>query len=126
MTSDREPSLMEGFMRWDCDIRLSPTEVAASRDYGAAAGAAMALTNDYFSWDSEKGDSTGRQHNAVSVVMRLHGVGEEYAKTFVKGLVIEAEEKTRRLGLEPAKDASEEKKRSVPTATHGVLHSSQY
>lgn len=108
---------MEGFMRWDCDIRLTPAEVAASRDYGAAAGAAMALTNDYFSWDSEKGDSMGRQHNAVSVVMRLHGVGEDYAKTFVKGLVIEAEEKTRRLGLELAKDASEQMKRSAHNPT---------
>ena len=108
-------------MRWDCDIHLNPTEVAASRDYGTAAGNAMALTNDYFSWDSEKGDSMGRQHNAVAVVMRLHGVGEEHAKTFVKGLVIEAEEKTRRLGLKLAKDASEEMKRSVHIAPHSIF-----
>ena len=99
---------MEAFMRWDYNIQLSSAEVAATRAYRKTAGAAMAFTNDYFSWQSEKAGSAGRAQNAIPFAMELYGLTEGHARALVKGLVIDAEEETRRLGVELISDASEE------------------
>ncbi|KAG8665182.1 hypothetical protein FPOAC2_13669 [Fusarium poae] len=99
---------MESFMRWDYNIQLSPAEIARSQAYRKAAGAAMSFTNDYFSWHSEKASTGGRAQNAIPFAINLYSLTENHARALVKGLVIDAEEETRRLGFELTLNASEE------------------
>ncbi|KAF5229231.1 hypothetical protein FAUST_10542 [Fusarium austroamericanum] len=99
--------IMESFMRWDYNIQLSAEEMARSQAYRKAAGAAMAFTNDYFSWQSERASTGSRAQNAIPFAMDLYSLTEDHARALVKGLVINAEEETRRLGFELTLNASE-------------------
>ncbi|EKJ74173.1 hypothetical protein FPSE_05645 [Fusarium pseudograminearum CS3096] len=61
-------------------MQLSAEEMARSQAYRKAAGAAMAFTNDYFSWQSEKASTGGRAQNAIPFAMDLCSLTEDHAR----------------------------------------------
>lgn len=60
----------------------------------------LALTNDYFSWNKEKYQATDRVRNAVRVLMKQYSLPQEQARLLLKGIIIEEEEKAKRLRME--------------------------
>lgn len=81
------------------NIHLTDEEVEAVREFEWTLGGVLALTNDYFSWKKEKLQSTDRVRNAVPLLMRQYSLPQEQAKLLLKGLIIEEEEKAKRLRL---------------------------
>ena len=98
---------MEAFLQWNMNIHLTPDETELCKDLYAASATVMALTNDYFSWDMEKRESTDRVRNAVPIAVKQYGLNETGAKAIVKGLAIDAETETWRLGTDLKKSGSE-------------------
>ncbi|KAL0056879.1 hypothetical protein AAF712_016508 [Marasmius tenuissimus] len=94
--------IMSAFMQWTLDIYLNDEETQITKEFNAACGRVMALTNDYWSWEMEKKEAVHRSagiRNAVPVVMKQYSLSEKDAKIFIKGLTVQAEEAAWKLGL---------------------------
>lgn len=81
------------------DIQLTDEEMRAVTDFERTLGCVLALTNDYFSWRKEKHQSTDRMRNAVPILMRQYKLPESQARMLLKGIIVEEEEKAKRLRL---------------------------
>ncbi|KAF2747008.1 terpenoid synthase [Sporormia fimetaria CBS 119925] len=101
------------FLQWNLNIRLTPDETRLCSDFYAASATVMALTNDYFSWNMEKHEATDRVRNAVPIAMKQYNLSEKRAKAIVKGLAMDAENETRRLGLDLRNMGSERLRKNV-------------
>ncbi|KAK7032048.1 hypothetical protein VNI00_013417 [Paramarasmius palmivorus] len=91
---------MSNSMQWCLDIYLSDEEMRLSQDFDTSSTRVLTLTNDYWSWSREKGQVSDRALNGIPVVMKQYSMSEADAKIFVKGMIVEAEQRTRALGLE--------------------------
>lgn len=91
---------MESFMQWTLDICLSPTEQDICHEMCLSAGRAMGLTNDLYSWNVERNDPADRQWNAVPVIRKQYNLSEEDAVVYLKGLIVQHEQRTRQLGVD--------------------------
>uniref|UniRef100_A0A0W0FSY1 Terpenoid synthase n=1 Tax=Moniliophthora roreri TaxID=221103 RepID=A0A0W0FSY1_MONRR len=105
--------IMSSFMQWCLSIYLSDGETELCKDFYAVSSRVMALTNDYWSWDMEKKEATDRVRNVIPVVMKQYSMSEKDARTFVKGMIIDVEQTTWKLGLDLKKGGSETIKRYV-------------
>lgn len=87
-------------MIWSMDIKVDWRETEESRRFYHAAGKALALANDFYSWQAERTESTpdGRKWNVIPIVMDAHNQDEEAAKLLVRGMLIDAEQQVRHLG----------------------------
>lgn len=81
------------------NINLTDEETASVREFEWTLGGVLALTNDYFSWRKEKLQSTDRIRNAVPVLMHQYNLSQEVARVLLKGLIIEEEEKAKKLRM---------------------------
>jgi hypothetical protein len=81
------------------DIQLTDEEVRDVADFERTLGCVLALTNDYFSWRKEKHQSTDRMRNGVPILMRQYKLPESQARMLLKGIIVEEEEKAKRLRL---------------------------
>lgn len=81
------------------DINLTDEETAIVREFEWTLGGVLALTNDFFSWRKEKLQSTDRIRNAVPVLMHQYNLSQDVAKVLLKGLIIEEEEKAKKLRM---------------------------
>ncbi|KAF1959362.1 terpenoid synthase, partial [Byssothecium circinans] len=95
--------IMESFMQWTLYICLTPQEQDICHDFCLSAGRAMGLTNDLYSWNVERNGPADRQWNAVSVIKKQYDLTEEDAVVYLKGLIVQHEQKTRQLGAEVMK-----------------------
>ena len=91
---------MEAFMQWTLGICLSTEEQDLCHDFCLSAGRAMGLTNDLYSWNVERNDPADRQWNAVPVIMKQYDLLEEDAIVYLKGMIVQHEQRTRQLGAE--------------------------
>jgi len=87
------------FTRWAMDISLTDEEMEAVREFEWTLGGVLALTNDYFSWRKEKLQCTDRVRNAVPLLMRQYGLPQDAARMLLKGIIIDEEEKAKRLRM---------------------------
>ncbi|KAF8966743.1 isoprenoid synthase domain-containing protein [Flammula alnicola] len=103
------------FTRWAMDIHLTEEEILATHEFERTLGGVLALTNDYFSWRKEKLQSTDRIRNAVPLLMRQYSLPEDQARLLLKGIIIEEEEKAKklRMKLESRPDLSSDLKRYI-------------
>jgi len=81
------------------NIHLTDQESKAVEEFQWTLGGILALTNDYFSWNKESLQSTDRIRNAVPLLMRQYSLPKEQAKLLLKGMIVEEEEKAKRLRL---------------------------
>ncbi|KIJ52299.1 hypothetical protein M422DRAFT_156173 [Sphaerobolus stellatus SS14] len=88
------------FTRWAMDIHLTEEEYQSVKDFEWTLGGVLALTNDYFSWKKEKYQSTDRIRNAVPLLMRQYALQEPQARLLLKGIIIDEEEKAKRMRME--------------------------
>lgn len=77
-------------IRFVMALELSPEEIESVESIQHHACAIMGLVNDYWSWPKEKATDM-RIMNAVTVLMRVKGIGEQEAHDSVKALAIEYE-----------------------------------
>ena len=70
-------SVCSHFTRWAMDIHLTDEEYEAVREFEWTLGGVLALTNDYFSWNKEKLQSTDRVRNAVPLLMRQYSLPQD-------------------------------------------------
>jgi len=91
------------------DIHLTDEESEAVAELEWTLGGVLALTNDYFSWKKEKLQSTDRVRNAVPILMRQYGLPQDAARILLKGMIVDEEEKAKRLrmGLEAGEMSAE-------------------
>jgi hypothetical protein len=103
------------FTRWAMDLHLTDEELAAVHPFEWTLGGVLALTNDYFSWRKEKYQATDRVRNAVPLLMRQYSIKEEQARLLLKGIIVEEEEKAKRLrlALEARPNLSKDMKRYI-------------
>ncbi|KAF9074287.1 isoprenoid synthase domain-containing protein [Rhodocollybia butyracea] len=98
-------------IRWAMKIplQLGEKEELLAREYEHVVGIIASLTNDYFSWQMEREQCTDRIRNAVPVLMKEYNLPDEQARTLLKGIIVNEEEKIRRLNVEidTGKDISE-------------------
>ncbi|KAJ4297447.1 hypothetical protein N0V90_005338 [Kalmusia sp. IMI 367209] len=92
--------IMESFMQWTLGICLTRAEQDICHEFCLSAGRAMGLTNDLYSWNVERNDPADRQWNAVPVIMKQYDLTEDDAVVYLKGLIVQHEQKTRQLGAE--------------------------
>ena len=93
-------------MKWCWDIKLEEDDHKALQAYYDAATLVVILTNDYFSWDLDKRTSKGaRIPNIVPVMMEEFKLSEQEVRVHLKGMIVDAEQKTRRLGNELKKES---------------------
>ncbi|KAJ7776604.1 isoprenoid synthase domain-containing protein, partial [Mycena maculata] len=104
--------IMVSFMQWTLNVYLTSDETELCSAFYMAGGRVMAITNDYFSWRMEKREETDRVRNAIPVVMKQYAMSESDATLFVKGVLVDAEQKTARLG-KALKGSSENIRRYV-------------
>lgn len=97
------------------NIHLTDEEVEAVKQFEWTLGGVLALTNDYFSWNKERLQSTDRVRNAVPLLMRQYSLPQEQAKLLLKGIIIQEEEKAKRLrmSLESHNGLSDDLKRYI-------------
>lgn len=81
------------------NIHLTDEETASVQEFEWTLGGVLALTNDYFSWRKEKLQSTDRIRNAVPVLMHQYSLSQEVARVLLKGLIVEEEEKAKKLRM---------------------------
>lgn len=81
------------------DIHLTDEELETVHKFEWTLGGVLALTNDYFSWRKEKLQTTDRIRNAVPLLMQQYGLPQEAARTLLKGIIIDEEEKAKRLRM---------------------------
>jgi hypothetical protein len=53
----------------------------------------MVFINDYYSWNREKLLNEERHRNVIDITMKLQGIGEDLARQFVIGMIMEEEMK---------------------------------
>lgn len=82
------------------ELHLTDEELKAVHPFEWTLGGVLALTNDYFSWRKEKYQATDRVRNAIPLLMRQYSIKEEQARLLLKGIIVEEEEKAKRLRLE--------------------------
>ncbi|TGO39560.1 hypothetical protein BHYA_0051g00010 [Botrytis hyacinthi] len=70
------------------------------QQYDFTMGNILGLTNDYFSWNIEKNQTTDRIRNGVRVLIRQHNISPDAAKLMLLGLIVEEETKAARLKQE--------------------------
>lgn len=85
------------FIRWGMGIALSDEDYESIRAYDIAMGNVLGLTNDYFSWNIEKDQTTDRVRNGVRVLMKEHNVTADVAKVLLLGVIVEEEAKAANL-----------------------------
>jgi hypothetical protein len=113
--------IMESFMQWTLGMALTETEQQITHELCLSAGRAMGLTNDLYSWNVERNDPADRQWNAVPVIMKQYNLNEEMAVIFLKGMIVQHEQKTRELGLEVKKCCSGSKKMATYVDAMGIM-----
>ena len=91
------------FIRWGVGITLSQDDYESIRQYDFTMGNILGLTNDYFSWDVEKNQTTDRIRNAVRVLIKQHDISPDAAKSLLLGLIVEEESKSAELKKERLK-----------------------
>jgi hypothetical protein len=93
-------------------LKLAEKEELLARKYEHVIGVIVGLTNDYFSWQMERGQPTDRIRNAVPVLMKEYNLPDEQDRTLLKGIIVNEEEKVRKLNFEmdTKKDVSEDLK----------------
>jgi hypothetical protein len=96
-------------------LELAEKEELLARKYEHVIGVIVSLTNDYFSWQMEREQSSDRIRNAVPVLMKEYNLPEEQARTLLKGIIINEEEQVRKLsvGMDTRKDISEDLKNYI-------------
>lgn len=87
------------FTRWAMDIHLTDKELEVVHEFEWTLGGVLALTNDYFSWRKEKLQNTDRIRNAVPLLMRQYNLPQDAARVLLKGIIIDEEEKAKRLRM---------------------------
>lgn len=94
-------------------IHLTDEESKVVEEFVRAVVAVTSLSNDYFSWKMERLQTTDRVRNAVPILMRQYSLQEKEAKSLLRGMVIDEEERMKRLrmALESREDFSIELKR---------------
>ncbi|KAF9067707.1 isoprenoid synthase domain-containing protein [Rhodocollybia butyracea] len=101
-------------IRWTMKIplQLGEKEELLARKHEHVVGVIASLTNDYFSWQMERQPSTDRVRNAVPILMKEHNLSDEKARTLLKGIIVNEEEKMRKFNVEidTRKDISEDLK----------------
>ncbi|KAB8235593.1 terpene synthase family protein [Aspergillus alliaceus] len=85
------------FIRWGMGLTLTDAEYESIREFDFSMGIILGLTNDYFSWHVEKDQDTDRVRNAVRVLMKEYGVLDTVARTLLRGMIVDEEEKACRL-----------------------------
>ncbi|TGO14839.1 hypothetical protein BTUL_0047g00010 [Botrytis tulipae] len=70
------------------------------QQYDFTMGNILGLTNDYFSWNIEKNQTTDRIRNGVRVLIKQHNITPDAAKSLLLGLIVEEESKAARLKKE--------------------------
>lgn len=108
-------------MQWTSDICLTSAEQEMCNEFCLSAGRAMGLTNDLYSWNVERNDPADRQWNAVPVIRKQYGLNEEDAIVYLKGLIVQHEQKTRKLGAEVRKQCVGSKKMSKYVDSIGIM-----
>ncbi|KAI2853848.1 hypothetical protein CBS147343_8656 [Aspergillus niger] len=88
------------FIRWGMDLTLTDAEYAQIASFDFSMGIILGLTNDYYSWAVEKDQVTDRMRNAVRVLMNEYNVPDTIAKSLLRGLIVDEEEKAARLKRE--------------------------
>ncbi|RAH56634.1 terpenoid synthase [Aspergillus piperis CBS 112811] len=88
------------FIRWGMDLTLTDAEYAQIASFDLSMGIILGLTNDYYSWTVEKDQLTDRMRNAVRVLMNEYNVPDTIAKSLLRGLIVDEEEKAARLKRE--------------------------
>ncbi|CCD51765.1 BcSTC6, similar to sesquiterpene cyclase [Botrytis cinerea T4] len=91
------------FIRWGMGITLSQDDHESIRQYDFTMGNILGLTNDYFSWNVEKNQTTDRIRNAVRVLIKQHDISPDAAKSLLLGLIVEEESKSAELKKERLK-----------------------
>jgi len=92
------------FTRWSMNIHLTDQEYESIREFEWTLGEVLALTNDYYSWQKEKLQSTDRIRNGVHVLMREYNLPQEQARSLLRGMIIDLEEKAKTLKMERLKN----------------------
>jgi hypothetical protein len=82
------------------NIHLTDAEDRRIQKFEWTLGGVLALTNDYFSWKKEKYQATDRVRNAVPVLMKQYSLDQESARMLLKGMIVDEEEKAKRLRME--------------------------
>lgn len=115
LTNENVSRVCSHFTRWAMDIHLTDEESNAVQEFEWTLGGVLALTNDYFSWNKERLQSTDRVRNAVPLLMRQYSLPQEQAKLLLKGIIIREEEKAKilRLALEGRDELSLDLKRYI-------------
>ncbi|KAF2688339.1 terpenoid synthase [Lentithecium fluviatile CBS 122367] len=113
--------IMESFMQWALDICLTPAEQEVCHKFCLSAGRAMGLTNDLYSWNVERNDPANRQWNAVPVIKKQYDLTEEDAVVYLKGLIVQHEQKTRQLGLEVRRQCAGSRKMAKYVDAMGMM-----
>ncbi|KAK7032049.1 hypothetical protein VNI00_013418 [Paramarasmius palmivorus] len=108
--------IMVSAMQWCLDIYLSDEETTLSEAFYTSAARVVVLTNDYWSRNKEKDEVTDRVRNAIPVVMHQYSMNEADASIFVKGMIVDAEQKTRALGLQLDKQSD-----TLNSFVHGIF-----
>ncbi|KAI9935128.1 hypothetical protein MW887_000749 [Aspergillus wentii] len=85
------------FIRWGMDMTLTDAEYEQIREFDFSMGIILGLTNDYYSWAVEKDQETDRMRNAVRVLMKEHNIPDTVARSLLRGIIVDEEEKAFRL-----------------------------
>ncbi|KAF5879411.1 putative sesquiterpene cyclase protein [Botrytis fragariae] len=102
---DRMEEISSYFIRWGMGIALNDADYESIKQYDFTMGNILGLTNDYFSWNVEKNQTTDRIRNGVSVLIKQHNISPDAAKSLLLGLIVEEESKAARLKEERLKRA---------------------
>ncbi|KAF5022998.1 hypothetical protein F66182_4956 [Fusarium sp. NRRL 66182] len=92
--------IMESYMLWTMGMQFSPSEIEMCHEFRLSAGRVMALTNDLYSWHVERQNTADPPWNVLPIIIHQCKLTERDAIIFTKGLIIQHEQETRRLGAE--------------------------
>ncbi|KAF5386341.1 hypothetical protein D9757_006683 [Collybiopsis confluens] len=89
-------------IRWSSGIplRLEGKEEVLAQKYEHSIGVIVGLSNDYFSWEMERKQPTDRIRNAVAVLRTEYSLPDNQAKSMLKGVIVDEEEKAKKLRAE--------------------------
>ncbi|KAF7927548.1 uncharacterized protein EAE98_005930 [Botrytis deweyae] len=100
---DRMEEILSYFIRWGMGITLSHADYKSIQQYDFTMGNILDLTNDYFSWNTKKNQTTDRIRNGVRVLIKQYKISPDAAKSLLLGLIVEEESKAVRLKKERLK-----------------------
>ncbi|KAJ3516584.1 hypothetical protein NM208_g14825 [Fusarium decemcellulare] len=92
--------IMESYMLWTMGMQFSASEIEMCHEFRLSAGRVMALTNDLYSWNVERQNTVDPPWNVLPIIIDQYKLTERDAIIFTRGLIIQHEEETRRLGAE--------------------------